>query len=199
MMDERMFNQMKSRKFNRTHRLFDADPELFQAFPYYERGVQKYNQPMVISELQKTRLLNSNLDPQLLEEINNGVTYRGNHYFSPRHFCYQCDVSFLLGDTNHTNHITYYANIDGYRPYVGYYTGRYSNNNTHFLAPPCMFKSKSKHTKFVNHVKKYIKKYMKSDRFITMYCVVALGCNIMIVNALLPHVVERRMLAFRKT
>jgi len=149
---------------------------------------------MVISELQKTRLLNANLDPQLLEEINNGVTYRGNHYFSPRHFCYQCDVSFLLGDTNHTNHIynIYNAN-DKYKPYVGCYTGRYSNNNTHFLAP-CMFKSKYKHTMFLNHVKK-----LESDRFITMYCTVALGCNINIVDALLPHVAKRHALTFKKT
>jgi len=185
----------ESRKFDRLQRLRDADPELFQSFPHYERGVQKNRQPMVISELQKTRLLNSNLDPQLLEEINNGVTYRGNHYFSPRHFCYHCDIPFLLGDTNHTNHITYNADIDGYKPYVGIYMGKYCSSNTHFLVAPCIARSIFSHNKFINHVKKY----MESDRFITMYCTVALGCNINIVDALLPHVVKRRALTFKKT
>ena len=195
----------ENRKFDRLHRLRDADPEIFQAFPHYARGVQSDKQPMIISKFQKTRLLNTILDPLLLQEINNGVTYRGNHYFSPRHFCYQCDIPFLSDDPNHTNHRVYNANIN-YMSYVGFYTGKYSGprgyypgkysgSNTLFLVAPCISDSIHNHYKFINHVKKY----MESDRFITMYCTVALGCNIMIVNALLPHVVKRRALTFAKT
>jgi len=186
----------ESRKFNRTHRIIDADPKLFTG-NNWERGIQKNKQPMVISELQKIRLLNSNLDHQLLEEINNGVTYRSNHYFSPRHFCYHCDVPFLLGDLNHTNHMIYNANIDRYQPYVGYYTGKYASSNK---LQPCISRSISSHTKFVEHVKKYMEKnQFITMRFIIMYCTAALGCNNVIVDALLPHVAKRHALTFKKT
>lgn len=133
-------------------RLRAADSELFAACSHYPRTAQRnaYRQPMVISEAQYQSLLTGKLEPQLLQELQRGVTYRGNHYFSPEHFCYQCNVPFLLDDHNHMEHDTYDVPDGKYHPFVGYVSGNHDAHAGLFL--PVNVNSIIKQREFLQHI-----------------------------------------------
>lgn len=130
-------------------RLEHADPDLFHK-TNYPRGVHKGRQPMVISQdLYNYLLRYGGIDPILRQELQNGVTYRGNHYFSPRHFCYDCELPFLASDHTHTTHHTFIST--GENPFVGYYCGKFQEGVG--LFPSC-FKSVTAQQKFLTAINK---------------------------------------------
>lgn len=92
-------------------RLIIADPHLEGVISKIKNDTMlqkaiRLKPAMVISRKRYDYLLQK-VDPILREELQNGTTDGDNHYFSPQHFCYNCELPFLDGDLNHVNHKTY--------------------------------------------------------------------------------------------
>src|SRR5689334_3917558 len=100
------------------NRLQQVDPDIFRGI--YGRCVPSRLRPMVISKAQYDALLNSpNLSPDIRNELDLGFTYRGNHYFSAKNFCFDCQCPFIDTDASHVNHLSRTNPVNQY-PYVGY-------------------------------------------------------------------------------
>ena len=130
-------------------RLKEADNEIWGG-TNTARGCQKGKQPMVISDAKRDELDNTyktNLTKPLdIDKKNNytnalaklsnkyGASYRGNFYFCPVAFCYQCEKPFAsIAEAKaheHPNHLyiaaSNKAGTEAEHPYISQYTGKYA-------------------------------------------------------------------------